>query len=249
MILSPATLQKMKGQQAITILTAYTAPIAGYVERAGVPVILVGDTLAMVEMGFNNTRSVTIEHMQYHIGAVRRGAPNTHIIGDMTYRSYDTPEDALDNAHKLIDAGANSVKLEGLVIEQIQHLIGNEIDVVGHTGLTPQTASNFKQAGSNKEDAQRVLSNAQTIADAGVFMLVLEHIPKELAQSITESISIPTIGIGAGGYCDGQVLVINDLLGIGDYWPPFSKQYAQVGRTVEKAIKQFKQDVESKKFP
>lgn len=249
MKLSASQLNAMKGQTAITMLTAYTAPIAGYVERAGVPVILVGDSLAMVEMGYNNTRAVTIEHIQYHIGAVRRGAPNTHIIGDMTYQSYDTVDDALGNARKLIDAGADSVKLEGRVVEQIHYLVENNIDVVGHTGLTPQTANSFKQAGNSAQDAERVMTDSRAIAEAGAFMLVLEHIPNELAQAVTDMCPIPTIGIGAGANCDGQVLVINDLLGIGDYWPPFSKQYAHVGETVEKAIAKFRSDVESGKFP
>lgn len=239
----------LKGKTPITMLTAYTCPVAKCLEKAGIPVLLVGDSLGMVEMGMQSTREVTIEHMQYHVAAVRRGAPETHIIGDMTYNSDIDPDTALRNARLLLEAGADSIKLEGPKYEVIEHLCKNDVDVVGHTGLTPQTAASFKQVGKNREDAERVLQDAIGIADAGAFMLVLEHIPDELAQSITDAISIPTIGIGAGGNCDGQVLVINDAIGMGDYWPPFSKQYAYVGKTIVDAAAQFRQDVEEKKFP
>ena len=239
----------LKGKTPITMLTAYTCPVAKCLEKAGIPVLLVGDSLGMVEMGMQSTREVTIEHMQYHVAAVRRGAPHTHIIGDMTYNSDPDPDTALRNARLLLDAGADSIKLEGPKYDVIEHLCKNKIDVVGHTGLTPQTAANFKQVGKNREDAERVLQDAIGIANAGAFMLVLEHIPEELAQSITDAVPVPTIGIGAGGNCDGQVLVINDAIGMGDYWPPFSKQYAYVGKTIVDAASQFRQDVEDKKFP
>jgi len=239
----------LKGKTPITMLTAYTCPVARCLEKAGIPVLLVGDSLGMVEMGMQSTREVTIEHMQYHVAAVRRGAPQTHIIGDMTYNSDTDPDTALRNARLLLDAGADSIKLEGPKYDVIAHLRNNNVDVVGHTGLTPQTAANFKQVGKNKEDAERVLNEAKCIADAGAFMLVLEHIPNDLARSITESISVPTIGIGAGNNCDGQVLVINDAIGMGDYWPPFSKQYAYIGKTIVDAASKFRRDVEERKFP
>ena len=239
----------LKGKTPITMLTAYTCPVAKCLEQAGIPVILVGDSLGMVEMGMSSTREVTIENMQYHIAAVRRGAPETHIIGDMTYNSDTDPDTALRNARLLLDAGADSIKLEGPKFDVIEHLCKNNIAVCGHTGLTPQTAANFKQVGKNKEDAEQVLQDATGIAEAGAFMLVLEHIPDELAQSITDAIPIPTIGIGAGGNCDGQVLVVNDAIGMGDYWPPFSKQYAYVSKTIVDAASRFRQDVEGKKFP
>lgn len=239
----------LKGKTPITMLTAYTCPVAKCLEKAAIPVLLVGDSLGMVEMGMASTRDVTIEHMQYHVAAVRRGAPQTHIIGDMTYNSDTDPDTALRNARLLLEAGADSIKLEGPKYDVIEHLRNNNIDVVGHTGLTPQTAANFKQVGKNREDAERVLQDAKGIAEAGAFMLVLEHIPDELAQSITGAIPIPTIGIGAGRNCDGQVLVINDAIGMGDYWPPFSKQYAYVSKTIVEAASQFRQDVEERKFP
>jgi 3-methyl-2-oxobutanoate hydroxymethyltransferase len=239
----------MKGRTPITMLTAYTCPVARCIERAGVPVILVGDSLGMVEMGLDSTRGVTVDHMQYHISAVRRGAPQTHIIGDMPYNSDNDPESALRNARRLIEAGADSIKLEGPKYDVIRHLVAAGIDVVGHTGLTPQTSESFKQVGKNDAEADRVLHDASGIAQAGAFMLVLEHIPAPLAGSITAAVHIPTIGIGAGPDCDGQVLVINDAIGLGDYWPPFSKQYANVGKTIKQVAADFRQDVERKLFP
>lgn len=242
-------MKTMQGATPISMLTAYTCPVARSLENAGIPVILVGDTVGMVEMGFESTRDVTIEHMEYHIGAVRRGAPNTHIIGDLPYNTDRDPGTALANARRLIAAGADSVKLEGPKTDAIAHLVANGIPVVGHTGLTPQTAANFKQVGRSGDEAKRILDEAAAIHQAGAFMVVLEHIPGSLAGSITRSLPIPTVGIGAGPDCDGQVLVINDALGLGDYWPPFSKQYAHVSESVERVAKDFASEVESMEFP
>ena len=249
MKLSASDLQQMKGNQPIAMLTAYSCPVARAIETAGIPVILVGDTVGMVEMGFSSTREVTMEHMVYHIGAVRRGATNTHIIGDLPYQADKDPDTALINARRLIAAGADSVKLEGPKLDVIQRLASVGIDVVGHTGLTPQTAHNFKKVGATSAEAQRVADEARAIQEAGAFMVVLEHIPYALAQSITVSLHIPTIGIGAGSDCDGQVLVINDALGLGDYWPPFSKQYAHTSQTLVQVAQAFAAEVESREFP
>ncbi|MCG9629017.1 3-methyl-2-oxobutanoate hydroxymethyltransferase [Vibrio mediterranei] len=241
-------LMGMKGKKQIPMLTAYTCSIARSIELAGVPVILVGDTVGMVEMGFSNTRDVTMEHMEYHIGAVRRGAQNTHIIGDLPYLADADPCTALNNAERLLEAGADSIKLEGPKLDVIKYLVENGVSVVGHTGLTPQTALNFKKVGGTESEAIRVAEEAKAIQGAGAFMVVLEHIPSTLAQSITSTLSIPTIGIGAGPNCDGQVLVINDALGIGDYWPPFSKQYSYVSKTVFEVAKTYCDEVESFTF-
>lgn len=218
----------MKSVAPIPMLTAYTTPVARCLEKAGIPVILVGDTVGMVEMGFDSTRRVTLEHMQYHIGAVRRGAPNTHIIGDIPYKGDSDLDTAMQSARLLLDAGADSVKLEGPKYDVIRHLVANSVDVVGHTGLTPQTSTSFRQVA----DAARVLDEARGISAAGAFMVVLEHMPGAIAETVTRSITIPTIGIGAGPSCDGQVLVINDAIGLGDKWPPFSRQYAYVGKNI-----------------
>jgi 3-methyl-2-oxobutanoate hydroxymethyltransferase len=248
MKLSAQSLLQMKAARPIPMLTAYTAPVARSLEKAGIPVILVGDTVGMVEMGFDSTRHTTVEHMQYHIGAVRRGAPDTHLIGDLPFKSYDDPEIALRSARSLMDAGADSVKLEGPRSDVIAHLVANGIDVVGHTGLTPQTSKDFKQVGRSDLDAQRVFDEAVGIADAGAFMVVLEHIPATLAERITKTLTIPTIGIGAGASCDGQVLVINDAIGLGDYWPPFSRQYAYVGKTIVNVAESFMKEVHEGTF-
>ena len=246
---TPKSFNALKSKEAIVMLTAYNCPVARCVEQAGVSVILVGDSLAMVEMGFSSTRDVTVDQMAYHIAAVRRGAANTHIIGDMPYGSDDVPDVAVKNAKKLISAGADSVKLEGPKYEVIIALRKAGIDVVGHTGLTPQTASNFKQVGKDENEAQEVFEVAKELEAAGCFMLVLEHIPASLGLRITKALKIPTIGIGAGGECDGQVLVINDVIGMGDYWPPFSKQYAHVNEAVSNAAKTFIKEVKEKRFP
>ncbi|PPE72423.1 3-methyl-2-oxobutanoate hydroxymethyltransferase [Solimonas fluminis] len=227
-----ASLRAMKAVARIPMLTAYTTPVARALEKARVPVLLVGDTVGMVEMGFDSTRQVTLDHMCYHVGAVRRGAPATHIIGDLPYETDGDPETALRSARALITAGADSVKLEGPKLEVIRHLVAQGIDVVGHTGLTPQTSTNFKQVGREAPDAQRILDEARAIAGAGAFLVVLEHIPAALGEAVTRAIAVPTIGIGAGSGCDGQVLVINDAMGLGERWPPFSRQYAFMGQAI-----------------
>ena len=246
---NPESFKALKSKESIVMLTAYNCPVARCVEEAGVGVILVGDSLAMVEMGFDSTRDVTVDQMAYHIGAVRRGAPNTHIIGDMPYGSDDVPAMAIRNAKKLISAGADSVKLEGPKFEVVSALCEAGIDVVGHTGLTPQTASNFKQVGKDEKEAAQVLAVSKKLEKAGCFMVVLEHIPATLGAKISQTLSVPTVGIGAGSDCDGQVLVINDVVGMGDYWPPFSKQYAHVNETVTSAAKSFIEEVKGGRFP
>ncbi len=245
---SAESLRQMKSTTPIPMLTAYTAPIARSLEKVGIPVLLVGDSVGMVEMGFDSTRHVTLEHMEYHVGAVRRGAPNTHIIGDLPYDSDRDPETALRSAQRLLEAGADSVKLEGPKYDVIRHLVSSGIAVVGHTGLTPQTATSFKQVGRDQQDAARVVEEAERIAEAGAFMIVLEHIPDALADTITRTVPVPTIGIGAGSACDGQVLVINDAIGMGEKWPPFSRQYAYVGKAIEDAAAEYAHQVRARTF-
>jgi 3-methyl-2-oxobutanoate hydroxymethyltransferase len=248
MKLNAQSLRQMKGGEPIAMLTAYTAPVARSLEKAGIPIILVGDTVGMVEMGFDSTRHTTIDHMCYHVGAVRRGAPGTHLIGDLPFNTYTDPDVALRNARLLLDAGADSIKLEGPQLDVIEHLVAHCIDVVGHTGLTPQTAKDFRQVGRSDADAQRVFDEAVAIAHSGAFMVVLEHIPATLAEQITAAITVPTIGIGAGASCDGQVLVINDAIGLGDYWPPFSRQYAYAGKTIADVATTYMKEVRDGTF-
>jgi len=243
MKLDATSLRAMKQHTAIAILTAYTCPVARCLEQAGIPVILVGDSVAMTEMGFSSTREITIEHMVYHIGAVHKGAPNTHIIGDMPFASDRDAHSALHNARLLLDAGADSVKLEGPKYTEIAHLVSQGVAVVGHAGLTPQTAENFHQVGATKEEAERIVQEALGIEKAGAFLLVLEHIPAALAARITATVRIPTIGIGAGTELDGQVLVINDAMGLGDKWPPFSKQYAHISPIIRQVARDFAAEV------
>ncbi len=241
--------RKMKNAEPVVMLTAYTYPVARCLELVNIPILLVGDTWGMVEMGFSSTRDVTMDQMCDHIAAVRRGAPETHIIGDLPYGSDATPEKALKNAKRFIEAGADSVKLEGPKYNVIEFLVENDIDVIGHTGLTPQTAPNFKQAGKQKKEAERILQEASQMESRGCFMIILEHIPEELGREITKRLKIPVVGIGAGSGCDGQVLVINDLLGLGGYWPPFSKQYAHLDRIIQTAAAQFAKEVKNGTFP
>jgi 3-methyl-2-oxobutanoate hydroxymethyltransferase len=248
MKLSAQSLRQMKNVTPIPMLTAYTTPVARSLEKAGIPVILVGDTVGMVEMGFDSTRHTTIEHMQYHVGAVRRGAPETHLIGDLPFNSYSDPSLAMNSARSLLDAGADSIKLEGAQVDVIRHLVAHGVDVVGHTGLTPQTAKDFKQVGKSDAEARKVFDDAVRIVEAGAFMLVLEHIPASLAEQITKAVVVPTIGIGAGAACDGQVLVINDAIGLGDHWPPFSRQYANAGKTIVDVAACFMKEVHEGTF-
>ncbi len=242
------SLRDMKSITPIPMLTAYTTPVARCLEKAGIPVILVGDSVGMVEMGFESTRRVTIEHMRYHIGGVRRGAPNTHIVGDLPYGTDRDPDTAVQSAMLLLDAGADTVKLEGPKYDVIRALVASGIDVVGHTGLTPQTSTNFRQVGREAEDAKRILDEATGIAASGAYMVVLEHMPDVLAQTVTRSLTIPTIGIGAGAFCDGQVLVINDAIGLGEKWPPFSRQYAYVSEIITEAAAAFVHQVKEGAF-
>ena len=244
---SAESLRRMKGATPIPMLTAYTAPVARCLEKAGIPVILVGDSVGMAEMGFDNTRNVTLEHMQYHIGAVRRGAADTHIVGDLPYGSDRDPNTALRSARLLLQAGADSVKLEGPRYDVIRHLVAHGVDVVGHTGLTPQTATSFRQAG-REGDAERVQNEALGIADAGAFLIVLEHIPDALAQKVTRAVAVPTIGIGAGPACDGQVLVINDALGLSERLPPFARRYADLSKTIVEAARAFAAQVTDRSY-
>ncbi len=241
-------IKSMKAKEKIAMLTAYDFPTAKLMDGI-VDIILVGDSLGMVVLGYENTTKVTMDDMLRATGAVARGAKNTLIIGDMPIGTYDNKENALKNARLFLNAGAHAVKMEKKP-EIAEYLVKNKIEVMGHIGLTPQTITNFKVQGKNDEDSKRLIEEALQLEKAGCFSLVLECIPLHLAKTITEKIKIPTIGIGAGIHCDGQVLVTNDILGLyGDFKPKFLKRYAEIGNEMKKAFEEYAKEVREKKFP
>ena len=241
-------IKQMKSKQKIVMLTAYDFPTARLMDGI-VDMILVGDSLGMVVLGYENTTQVTMEDMLRATGAVARGAKDTLIVGDMPIGTYDNEKDALKNAKLFLEAGAHAVKVEKMP-EIAEFLVKNGIEVMGHIGLTPQTITTFKVQGKDKGSAEKIIQEAAALDNAGCFSLVLECIPLQLAKTITEKINMPTIGIGAGIYCDGQVLVTNDILGLyGDFKPKFLKRYAEIGQEMKKAFEQYAQEVREEKFP
>ena len=242
-------IKSMKGKEKIAVLTAYDFSTAKYMDDAGVDIILIGDSLGMVVLGYENTLSVTMEDMMRHTGAVARGTKNALVVADMPVHSYDDKETAALNAEALIKSGADSIKIENEP-EIARFLIENNIDLMGHIGLTPQTAANFKVQGKDAETANKLINLAKELEKAGCYSIVLECMPISLAKKITESISIPTIGIGAGPYCDGQVLVTNDMLGLYDrFTPKFVKKYSELGKEMKAAFAKYIDDVKKKNFP
>jgi len=247
---SVENIRRRKGKEKIVMLTAYDYQTAKILDAVGVDVILVGDSLGMVFQGCKDTKSVTMEAMIYHTRAVARGARNTPVIGDMPIHSYDTVEDALENARLFIEAGADGVKIEGNKPEIIKALIAEGIPVMGHVGLLPQTAEAYKVRGKTADEAEKIFRDALEVDRCGVFSIVLECIPESLAKRITENVKAPTIGIGAGKYCDGQVLVINDMLGFDDsFAPKYLKKYADLNKIIKNAVKRFMEEVRSGVYP
>jgi 3-methyl-2-oxobutanoate hydroxymethyltransferase len=248
--------KKAEGRK-ITALTAYDYPFAKIVDEAGIDMILVGDSLAMVVQGKENTLPVTMEEMVYHTSMVVRAVKNALVIGDMPYLSYQVSvEEAVRNAGRFIkEAGAHGVKVEGgsEVLPQIKAMTKAEIPVLGHIGLTPQAIlrmGGFKVQGRTEEQRKRLIEDALSLEDAGSFAIVLEAIPMDLAKEITEKLSIPTIGIGAGPHCDGQILVLHDILGLFErFTPRFVKRYANLKELSLQAIRQYKEEVEKGLFP
>ena len=241
----------------ITCLTAYDYPTARLVDEAGVDVVLVGDSLAMVMLGHDSTLPLTLDEALHHTKAVRRGVARALVVADMPYGSYhgDIGE-SLRNAMRFVkEAGAEAVKIEGgeRRLELIARLTEAEIPVMGHIGLTPQSVNalgGYRVQGKTPNAAEQVLRDARAVEAAGAFSIVLEAIPRELAAEITKAVRIPTIGIGAGPDCDGQVLVLHDLLGLTFQNPPkFARRYANVGETILKAVREYCADVESSRFP
>jgi 3-methyl-2-oxobutanoate hydroxymethyltransferase len=243
--------------QKITCLTAYDYPTARLLDEAGVDVILVGDSLGMVVLGHENTLSVTIDEMLHHTRAVRRGTRRALVVADMPYGSYHTDTaESLRNAMRFVkEAGAEAVKVEGgeRRLELISRLTEAEIPVMGHVGLTPQSLNalgGYRVQGKTADAAEQLIRDARAVEAAGAFAVVLEAVPRELAAQITRELRIPTIGIGAGPDCDGQVLVIHDLLGLTfGQTPRFARQYANLGEIISKAVHEYCEDVRSGTFP
>ena len=248
---------RKKEGKPLVVLTAYDALWSTLLEESGIELVLVGDSLGMVSLGYEATTPVTMEEMIHHAKAVRRGAPTCFLIGDMPFLSYHiSPEESVRNAGRFMkEAGCDAVKIEWYpsLIRMVQAMISAGIPVMGHVGLTPQTASQlggYKVQGREKRKAGEILKGAIELEKAGCFSIVLECIPSHLAKKITQQVKIPTIGIGAGIECDGQVLVTQDLLGLFDrFVPKFVKPYAKMKISASKAIRAFKEEVETKKFP
>ena len=247
---------KQRGEK-ITCLTAYDYSFARILDEAGVDILLVGDSLGCVIQGRENTLAVTLDEMIYHTRAVARGTERALVVGDMSFLSYQaSKEQAVQNAGRFLqEAGAEAVKLEGGVTMQktIAKIVEVGIPVMGHVGLTPQSIHRFggyKIQGKGKDQREAVLRDALAVEEAGVFAVVLEGMPKDLAAEITGRLSIPTIGIGAGASCDGQVLVIHDMLGLfNDFTPKFVKRYADLKGVMTGAVKNFISEVRAQKFP
>ena len=249
-------LKSMKGKEKITMLTSYDYPMAKIVDNAGIHTILVGDSLGPVMLGYPNTIPVTVDEMIYHTKTVTRAAKSAFVIIDMPFMSYqESIAEAKKNAGRMMkESGAEAVKLEGglNMKETIKAIVDIDIPVVGHIGLTPQSIhrmGGYKVQGKGKE-AERLIEDAKAVEEAGAFMVVLECVPRALAQEITAMLSIPTIGIGAGPDCDGQVLVIHDLLGLlGDFRPKFVKSYLNLQTEIDGAVKTFIDEVKKGVFP
>jgi len=248
---------KKATKQKITMLTSYDYSLAAMVDSAGIDMILVGDSLGNVILGYENTLAVTMDDMIHHTRAVSRAAKNAMVVGDMPFLSYHVsiPE-AVRNAGRFIqEGGAQAVKLEGGQerVDTIKAILDAQIPVVGHIGLTPQSVhqfGGFKVQGKDLETARKLIKDAKALEEAGVFSIVLEAVPTDLARRITEELTVPTIGIGAGHYCDGQVLVINDMLGMfGGHIPKFVKKYADLQPIIMEALQAYRREVEEGSFP
>ena len=260
--LTIADLRRMKGAgEKIAMVTAYDAAVARLVDDAGADAILVGDSVGMVFQGHDSTLPVTLDHMIYHASAVRRGLMRSHghahLTADMPFGSYQaSPDDAVKSAIRLVaEASAEAVKLEGgsEYAEVIRRIVRAGVPVMGHIGLTPQSVhamGGYVVQGKDPENAQRLLRDAKALEEAGCFAMVLECIPAELARFVTGHVRIPTVGIGAGPHCDGQVLVVNDLLGLdGAFKPKFVKRYAELGGSIEGAVGAYVNEVRGGAFP
>ena len=249
--------QKKATREKIVVLTAYDVAFARLADKAGADIVLVGDTLGMVVQGNTSTLPVTVEEMAYHGRMVARGVASAHIVVDLPFMSYQASiEDGMRSAgHLMKYGGAESVKLEGgeEVAELVARLVRAGIPVMGHVGMTPQSVhqyGGFKTQGRTEDQRQRILGGAEALAQAGAYAIVLEAMPSAVAVEVTQAVSVPTIGIGAGPGCDGQVLVMHDLLGMDPVWQPrFVRRYAELGKEIERAFGAYAADVRAGRFP
>lgn len=247
---------KLQGKK-FRMVTAYDYLLAGLVDQSDVELILVGDSLGMVMLGYDGTVPVTMDQMIHHCRPVVKGAPNTFVVGDMPFGSYNVSvEDAIRNANRLMkEGGVDCIKLEGgkVVTPTVRSIVDAGIPVMGHIGLTPQTASQlggFKVQGKDDEAAKKLIEDALALESAGAFCIVVECVPAGVGRAITEALKIPTIGIGAGPFCDAQVLVTHDMVGMFDrFVPKFVKQYAKIGPIIKDALNSFAKEVEEGSFP
>lgn len=254
--LSHGDIRRRKNADKLAMITAYDFAIARLAEAAGIDLILVGDSLGMVVLGYDSTVPVTMEEILHHCRAVVRGAPRTHVVADMPFMSYHLSDaQAIENAGRLLkEGGADAVKLEGgvSVAGRIRAIVAAGIPVMGHIGLTPQSsgAGGFKVQGRDVESARAILADAAAVAGAGAYSFVIEAVPADLGELITQRVPVPTIGIGAGPACDGQVLVSTDVLGIEDrYLPKFGKRYAELGDAIETAFAAYVAEVRGGAYP
>jgi len=248
-------LEMKRHGQRISALTAYDFFTTKIMDEVGIHLILVGDSLGMAVLGYENTLPVTMDEMVHHAKAVARAKPRALLVADMPFMTYSTVRTALENAGRFIQAGAEAVKLEGgeSIVDQVRALVGAGIPVLGHIGLLPQSileTGGYKIQGRTPQSAERVLRGAKAIEQAGVFAMVIEGTTTVVAEQVTKSVSVPTIGIGAGPHCDGQVLVSNDMLGLFTWFTPkHVKRYADLSEEMRKAFAAYKSEVESGKFP
>ncbi|GAB6945879.1 3-methyl-2-oxobutanoate hydroxymethyltransferase [Vulcanisaeta sp. JCM 16161] len=249
------TIMGMKGRQRIAMITAYDYPTARLVDQAGVDGILVGDSLGMVVLGFENTLRVTLRDMLIHVAAVARAKPKALLIADMPFMTYETGvRDALRNASRLVRAGAEAVKPEGgqEIFDIVNNLVKFGIPVMGHIGLNPQrvlSLGGFKMVGKTEEQAKKLIEDAKALQEAGAFAIVIEMVPASVAKAVTESVKIPTICIGAGPHCDGQILVLHDVLGLTERPPSFAKRYVDLASVIRDAVAKYVNEVRSGEFP
>jgi len=244
-------IQKKKNKTPIICLTAYSKAIAQIADKY-CDIILVGDSLGMVLYGMKTTRNIKIETMILHAKAVKNHSKRSLVVFDMPYKTYTNKLVAYKNAKKVMQlTKCDAIKLEGgkKIVNIIKHLTKKKIPVMGHVGLLPQTAINFKVKGKNLAQKKMILEDAKAVSNSGAFAIIIECVIENLAKLITKSISVPTIGIGASKYCDGQILVIDDMLGLSDYYPKFVKQYSNLKNLIEKSIKNYAMEVRLRKFP